>query len=410
MTRTIRGISLLLLCGLSAISIVTAQTGPTGNLTVTNLNDSGPGSLRDAIAVASASSSGGEITFAVGIGGTIFLTSGPLIIGNSLTITGPGPQALTISGSKASRVFDIEGGGTVLISGLHITQGLADSEAAHPGLGGGMYVSHSKLTLSHMVIDQNQAVGVPNVVSDNGLEGVGGGGGIYNDGGVLTLVNSTLNNNTASGGGLTSGGQFGGGIFNPCGNQPVPSGGAGLGGGILNTKGTMTWSGTVVLGNNQALGGPGGAALGGGIASLNGALTFVEGNATVVANQAVGGTGDTGGSGLGGGLYTGGVLTVNAGILTIQGNTALGGDGNTVGGNGCGGGLAASPFSFWALLDAAVSGNSASGGAGGSAGNSNSGQGFGGGIYDPGVLIIDSQTVISDNTADHGSNRFPPRR
>lgn len=244
MSRTIRGISLLLLCGLSAISIVTAQTAPpSGNLSVANFNDSGPGSLRDAIAQASASSGGNEITFPAGIAGTIVLTSGPLVIGNSVTIIGPGPQTLTISGNNSSRVFQIQDAGAVAISGLHITQGLADSGASHPGLGGGIYVSHSNLTLSNVMIDQSSAIGASNIVSDNGTDGVGGGGGIYLGGGALTLINSTVDNNTAVGGGPASGGGLGGGIFNPCGNQPSLPGGAGAGGGILNNSGTTTWTG-----------------------------------------------------------------------------------------------------------------------------------------------------------------------
>ena len=69
-------------------------------LTVTNLNDSGPGSLRQAITDAA---SGDTITFSVT--GTILLTSGKLVLNKSLTITGPAEGQLIISGNPISRIF-----------------------------------------------------------------------------------------------------------------------------------------------------------------------------------------------------------------------------------------------------------------------------------------------------------------
>ncbi|MBE7502560.1 MAG: hypothetical protein HS113_20190 [Verrucomicrobiales bacterium] len=54
---------------------------------VTTLNDSGPGSLRQAIADADA---GDTITF--GVKGTIALTSGALVIDKSLAIEGSAPN------------------------------------------------------------------------------------------------------------------------------------------------------------------------------------------------------------------------------------------------------------------------------------------------------------------------------
>ena len=54
-------------------------------ITVTNTNDSGPGSLRQALAEAN---DGDTITFAVT--GTIGLTSGELLVAKSITISGPG--------------------------------------------------------------------------------------------------------------------------------------------------------------------------------------------------------------------------------------------------------------------------------------------------------------------------------
>src|SRR5262249_41709554 len=65
--------------------------------TVTNLLDTGAGSLRAAVAAANANPGADAIDFATA--GTIALTSGELDITDSLTINGPGESALTVSGA-----------------------------------------------------------------------------------------------------------------------------------------------------------------------------------------------------------------------------------------------------------------------------------------------------------------------
>ena len=72
---------------------------------MTNLNDSGAGSLRQAIADASASD-----TIDFNVTGKIILTSGQLTINKDLTISGPGEDQLTISGNDVSRVLEIPAG------------------------------------------------------------------------------------------------------------------------------------------------------------------------------------------------------------------------------------------------------------------------------------------------------------
>lgn len=67
---------------------------------VTNTDDSGPGSLRQALADAN---DGDTINFAVA--GTIGLTSGELLVDKSITISGPGAENLAVNGNAKSRVF-----------------------------------------------------------------------------------------------------------------------------------------------------------------------------------------------------------------------------------------------------------------------------------------------------------------
>ena len=90
-------------------------------ITVTNTNDSGAGSLRQAIATAA---SGDTINFNVKLPATITLAS-TLSICNSqtLTISGPGASNIAISGNGAVQVFNICSGANVTLSGLTIEKG-----------------------------------------------------------------------------------------------------------------------------------------------------------------------------------------------------------------------------------------------------------------------------------------------
>jgi hypothetical protein len=148
-------------CALVALAAVIApgafaQPAPQV-ITVQNLADSGPGSLRQAIATANASANRTTIRFASGLSGTILLTSGELRISAGISISGPGADSLTISGNNASRVFTIATAATaaagVAIDSVRITNGRAQ------GMGGGIYVQGAALTLSRVVISNNVVAG-----------------------------------------------------------------------------------------------------------------------------------------------------------------------------------------------------------------------------------------------------------
>src|SRR5262249_13865486 len=132
------------------------------------------------------------IDFQPGLTGTVALTGGELDITDDVKIDGPGADKLTVSGSNLSRVFKVEAGETVSISGLMIAGGNAGA-----GNGGGID-NFGALTVSDSVFSGNSAVN---------------GGGLANEGGATaTVSDSTFAGNSVSslgnalGGGITSAG------------------------------------------------------------------------------------------------------------------------------------------------------------------------------------------------------------
>lgn len=212
-------------------------------ITVTNTNDSGPSSLRQALANAD---DGDTINFTVT--GTIGLTSGELLVDKNVTISGPGTASLAVDGNATSRVFHIGPGKTVSISGLTLTNGSAGFEN-----GGGILNDHAILTMNSCSVQNNFALSSQ-------------GGGIYNDGldgsAALTILNSTVSLNRAA--------YSGGGIHNEDGtvtimNSTIDGNGAayndlpfggGQGGGIYSEDGTLIMTNSVVSNNYAGMAGP----------------------------------------------------------------------------------------------------------------------------------------------------------
>ncbi|MGE5213527.1 MAG: choice-of-anchor Q domain-containing protein [Nitrospirota bacterium] len=170
------------LAGVVVLLCTVAISAPADIITVTNTNDSGPGSLRNALAIAN---NGDTIQFAVT--GTIGLTTGELVVDKSVTISGPGAANLAIDGNAQSRVFHITPGTAASISGVTIANGDASGDS-----GGGIYNDHAAVTLDNCTISGNS--------TQDGL-----GGGIYNYGiggiAMLEITDSTLSGNSAAQGG-----------------------------------------------------------------------------------------------------------------------------------------------------------------------------------------------------------------
>src|SRR5262245_30128306 len=92
-------------------------------ITVTNINDSGFGSLRQASLDAE---TGDTVNFDLpGCPCTIILTSGPIQFTRSFTLEGPGADLLTISGNQNSGVLELTTAKVMKISGITIANGKA---------------------------------------------------------------------------------------------------------------------------------------------------------------------------------------------------------------------------------------------------------------------------------------------
>src|SRR5947207_7280657 len=137
-----------LACVLALLCAIVAHARA-DTITVTNTNDSGPGSLRQALADAN---DGDTITFAVT--GTIGLTSGELLVDKSIIISGPDADNLAVNGNVKSRVFEIGSGRSVSISGMTIVNGDASGDVPD---GGGIYNDHATLTLGDCTVSNNSA-------------------------------------------------------------------------------------------------------------------------------------------------------------------------------------------------------------------------------------------------------------
>lgn len=247
-------------------------------LTVTNTDDSGPGSLRQTILDATA---GDTIAFGLPLPSTIILTSGELSIDMALTITGPAAASLTVKAAPSGippdpgfRVFDIGAGDlAVTITGITVTGGfLSALFAMMPVEGGGLLnQSTGDVQVQNCVVTGNFAL-LGGGISNHGMLALAGctisgngagsdsdgffpeGGGIFNDG-TLTVNNGPISGNTASGP-ASHALAHGGGISNhgtlSLVNSTVTENGGVLNcgaGGIANFEGAMTLTNDTISGN-----------------------------------------------------------------------------------------------------------------------------------------------------------------
>jgi uncharacterized protein with beta-barrel porin domain len=354
--------------------LLTAAPVQGADYLVTNANDSGLGSLRQAILDANAAGAGNHtITIDASVT-SLTLGATPLDrIGVNVTIDGGGA---TINGNN-NRIFFVAEG-NVAFRNLSLSGGLAQGGnggntqlggggGGGLGAGGAIFIdSGAAVTVENVAFSANQAAGgaggsvsgfgasagggggggLHGNGASGGYDGGGGGGGFGGDGGNADGTPSGRAGGggggwTADGGnsvgnvagvGGTPGGN--GGIINQPG-QPGADGGGGGGGGGSNTGGT---GGDFGGGGGGGYSGDGGS---GGFGGGSGGTGFVGDEGTPGFGGGVGGatyTGGGGGSAFGGAIFvrSGGSLTVIDSSLSGGVTTAgVGGSGNVyVGANG----------------------------------------------------------------------------
>ena len=149
LTKSGTAILTLLALTFSAIGI----TAHAATFTVTNLNDSGAGSLRQAINAANVNAAAADtITFSVS--GTIALVSTlPTITDTAgLTMDGTG-QTLTISGNNAVQVMWVGTGASLTLNNLTIANGIA------VGQGGGGILNNGTATITNSTFSGRAVTG-----------------------------------------------------------------------------------------------------------------------------------------------------------------------------------------------------------------------------------------------------------
>lgn len=287
----------LFFCGATLLSTSAASAA---TITVINTNDSGPGSLRQALVKAN---DGDTVNFDSSLNGQrITLTSGQLNVDKDVIISGPGAKNLAVDGNAQSRVFSVNPGKTVTIDGLTVANGSSEF------YGGGIYNDSAALTVTNCVLSGNSAYS---------------GGGIRNEsangGATLTVTNSTISGNSAAGGGgisnLTSGGDATLMVTN-CTiseNSGDYDGGDGIANYAYEGDATLTITNSTISGNGSP-----GSLPGGGVSNLadGGIATLTITNSTISGNSA----------GEGGGAsneaYNASMATLTITNSTLSGNSA----------------------------------------------------------------------------------------
>jgi len=293
------------------LNVVTdaAYTGGGASATVTiaandfvvvNTDDSGEGSLRQAVANANNIAGAQTITFegsvfTDGSADVITLTSGEVEISNPVTIAGRGAGRLTVSGNNASRVFMVTKGPTTFRD-LSIVNGVAGG-----GDGGGIsFLAFETLTVVNCDLRGNSATR---------------GGAICVLPGSLNLIGSTIRGNTApTGGGLAL---MSAAAESHLQNSTWSGNSATVGGGIYHETGPCRISHCTVTGNT--------AGTGSGIASSD--VTIAS---TYLANTLVAANAGSPDLGFAAGstqtiISSGGNVIGNVGAITTMGGTDVAG-------------------------------------------------------------------------------------
>ncbi|MEO0508581.1 MAG: right-handed parallel beta-helix repeat-containing protein [Verrucomicrobiota bacterium] len=424
--RTLNANTLLLFGRIATLITVPVSANA---INVTNLLDSGAGSLRDAITQAESSAGADQINFQ--ISGTVNFSSVLPTITSDISINSNGFGVTFDGASAGGRGFFVESGGSLSLSNFTVQNffegsssgGAIRTQSGNLNIFGSSFIDNTGFTGGAFFSSGGSVLIQDSTFSGNrGLQG----GAISASGTTIDIVNSQLTGNTA---------------IAPTGAP----GGAGIGGALSFSSGSNATIRNSNIDNNV------GEVAGGGIRINNSTTTVDIENSTINQNEAQGVSEDGGGLTISGGAQViitnsevnentsegnGGAIQIqNSGSsvtverTTISGNSAEAGGGirsdegnvtvieSTISGNeatdGEGGGINATRGDQLTVENSTVSGNEASGGGGGivvSTGASatvesstiafnNSGAG-GAGIRfstDSGSTFTASNTIFSEN-------------
>ncbi|HEY0142229.1 MAG TPA: Calx-beta domain-containing protein [Thermoanaerobaculia bacterium] len=314
--------------GAIAVATVSITEAPL-TFVVTNLNDSGEGSLRQAVIHSNSATTLDTVTFESGLTGTIVLTSGEIDVVDSVVVDGPGSSVIAVSGSDLSRIFDVDvpADGDVRIEGVTLTDGRTSGD------GGALRNGDDNLLLTDVAIRDSVASGR--------------GGGLFQGEGSLTIDASVISGNEAilNGGGIASGNSYcycGGPLSLEITDTRITGNRAGvIGGGVYvagNPDTNLVIADSAISGNS-AVGQGGGGFIGGGRLYLDrtdvsdnlarngggGGLALFSTDTIISDSTFSGNTANDNGGGLA--LY-GGALDMTS--TTFSGNTVTGGDGGGI--------------------------------------------------------------------------------
>lgn len=291
------------LLSLSILLFLVTASANAATFVVTKTEDTNDGvcdadcSLREAFGAANAAIDADTIDFdstvfgtmprTITLGGTQLVAAGL----TNLTVNGPGPGLLSVSGNGLSRVILVEPQANATISGLRIIGG----EVTLNEDGAGLRAQVSTVTLNNVIFENNRTnseggaiydvqgvITINNCTFINNFAGVEGGAldsdTFTSTFPVVRISNSTFTNNSTNGSGGALSGAYDLQVSNSsfANNSAMMSGGASVGGTFTN----------VTFTNNRAQNGDGGALFGGRIANSTftgntagnrgGAISYVE--------------------------------------------------------------------------------------------------------------------------------------
>lgn len=198
-----------MLCSTTALMLVSAQNATAANFTVTNLNDSGAGSLRQAIINSNATPGSNTITVQAGVAGTIALASDlpAIVVPASVNLANNTPGGIKIDGNFG---LSVATAGTVTLSANsgELYFGNTTITSGTVNLGGLAAADFYSAGGSVLVMSPGTTLNIPASAATNTFFTNLSGGGTINNNSRLTLAGGDTTPQTFTGtisgsGGLT---------------------------------------------------------------------------------------------------------------------------------------------------------------------------------------------------------------